>query len=106
MQIEPAQRQWLTQSVRIRFLQSRLEDFLPAAEAKYSCFRHLAAQTNRRVAFVARKFGELMSIFVAPRIMREQIFDRLDPEPAQRQNFRTRNPFEFVERLRNFHRLE
>src|SRR6267143_801706 len=70
MQIEPAQGEWLTQRIRVRFLKRCFEDFFPTTKAKHSRLDHLAAQTNRRVAFLAWKFRELMPVFIAPRIMR------------------------------------
>src|SRR6266446_2309407 len=46
-----------------------------------------------------------MPIFVASRIMREQIFHGLEAEPAQREQARARDPIEFSQRLRDFHQL-
>src|SRR6266404_6387900 len=74
MQIKPAQRQRLAKHVRVWFLQRRLKNFLPAAEAKNPRLGHFTAQTDRRIAFLAWELRKLMSIFVASRIMREQIF--------------------------------
>src|SRR3979490_2713084 len=103
MQIEPTQCERLTQRIRIRFFQSRFEDFLPSAKTPQLCFDHLAAKTNRCVALLTREMRKLMSIFVAPRKMREQILRGFNPEPAQRQQFRTRDPIKFRKWLRNLH---
>ena len=45
------------------------------------------------------KMGKLMSIFVTPRIMRQQIIHRLDSEPAQCEKFWARNPIEFFKQF-------
>ncbi len=76
VQIEPAQHERLAERVRVRFLQGRFEDLLPAAETPQRRLRHLAANTDRRLAFLAREAGKLLPIFVPPRIMREQIAHR------------------------------
>src|SRR2546423_6173764 len=83
MQIEPAQDEWLTQSIRVRFLKRCFEDFFPTTKAKHSRLDHLAAKTNRHIALFVWKFRELMSIFIAPRIMGYQIFHLRDGEPPQ-----------------------
>jgi hypothetical protein len=41
--------------------------------------------------------GKLMSIFVTAREMRDQIFDSLDPETAQREQTRPRDPIKVTE---------
>ena len=105
MQIEPAQGERLTQSIRVRFLQRGLKDFFPAAESKHPRLGHFAAQTDRRIAFLAREFRKLMPIFVAPREMREQIFRRPDAKSTKCQDLRPGNPLQFVEALRDFHHL-
>jgi hypothetical protein len=46
-----------------------------------------------------------MSIFVTARKMREQIFDRLNVETAQREQTRPRDPIKLSERLRDFDTL-
>src|ERR1700730_18673912 len=103
MQIEPAADERLAQGVRIRLLQRRLKNLFPTAETPERCFDHFAREADRDVALIAREFRKLMSIFVSPWKMRQQIFGRRDAKPTQRQNFRTRNPIEFFKRLRNFH---
>ena len=103
MQVEPAADQRLAQRVRARFLQSRLENFSPTAEAAQRSFNDFAAQTNRLVAFFTREFGKRAPIFVASWKMREQMFYLRDTEPAERENLRARNPLKLFQRLRNFH---
>src|ERR1700737_917048 len=66
MQIEPAQGERLTQRVRVWFPKCRLKNLFPAAEAKYSRFGYLSAQTDGSVALFARNFWKLMSGFGAP----------------------------------------
>src|SRR5690242_15325053 len=70
MQIEPAAYEWLTQRIRLRFLQRRFEDFLPAAKPPQRRFDHLSAKTDTSVGFFPRKLWELGSILVTPREMR------------------------------------
>src|SRR5439155_4401611 len=105
MQIEPAADERLAERVRIRLLQCRFENLFPAAKPAQRSLRDLAAQTNRSVAFLARKLRKLMPIFVASWIMREQIFHCLEAEPAQREQARARDPIEFSQRFRHFHQL-
>src|SRR5262249_40539311 len=96
IQIEPAKDQRLTEGIRVRFLQSRLE-YSSAAEATKRCLDYNARQTNWFIAFFARKFRKLMPIFVTTRIMGEQMFDGDDAETPHCQNFRTRNPIDLLE---------
>src|SRR6266446_4009347 len=105
MQIEPAADERLAERIRIRLVQCRFENLFPPAKPAQRSLDHLAAQTDRRVAFLARKFRKLMPIFVPSRIMREQIFHCLEAEPAQREQARARDPIEFSQRLRDFHHL-
>src|ERR1700730_1794115 len=105
MQVEPAQRERLAQCIRIRFFQRRFEDFFPTAETPQLRFDHLAAKANWGIAFLAREMRKLMSIFVTPRKMRQQIFHRLNPEPPQRQQLRARDPIKLQEWLRDLHYL-
>src|SRR5580698_10309257 len=97
MQIEPATDQRLAQRVRVCLLQRGLKDFLPAAKPPKRSFNDLPGQTNRLVTFLARKARKLMSIFVAPWIVSQQIFRRRDAKSPQRQDFRARNPIKFFE---------
>src|SRR5438270_6603064 len=69
MQIKPATDERLAQRVRIRFLQSRLENLFPAPETPERCFDHFAGQTDWDVALIAREFRKLVSIFVSSREM-------------------------------------
>ena len=78
VQIEPAQGDRLAERVSLRLLQRRFENLLPAAETHHACFRDLATDAERGVAFIARKAGEFAPVFVAPRIVRQQILDRFD----------------------------
>ena len=103
MQIEPATDQRLTERVCVWFLQRRFENFFPTAETAQRCFNNFAGQTNRHVAFIAREFRKLMSIFMPAREMGQQMFGRGNVKSPQRQNFRARNPIQFFKRLRNFH---
>src|SRR5438552_6453625 len=105
MQIEPAADERLAERIRIRLVPWRFENLFPAATPAQRSLDHLAAQTDRRVAFLARKFRKLLPIFVPSRIMREQIFHCLEAEPAQREQARARDPIEFSQRLRDFHHL-
>src|SRR5947209_6850133 len=104
MQIKPAKRQRLTKRVRVRLLQYCLEYSAPAEAAKRG-LDHLARQTNRLLAFLAREFRKLMSIFVTARIVRQQIFNRGDAKPPQREKFWPRDPIDFLERVRDLHYL-
>src|SRR5207237_9304642 len=99
MESEPAQHKGLAESVRVRFLQCRLEDFLPAAEPNYSRFYDFAAKKDRRVAFFAREIGKVGPVLVTSRVMGQKIFDGFDIEPAQSRQFRPRDPLQFTERL-------
>jgi len=103
MQIEPATDERLTERVCVRFLQCRFENFLPTAEATERRFNYFAGQADRHVAFIAREFRKLMSIFVPAREVGQQILNRGNAKSSQRQNFRARNPIEFFKRMRNFH---
>ena len=96
MQIEPATDERLAESVGAALFEGDFEDFFPATETFDLSFRYFAAKTNRLFAFLARKPGELGAIFVPPRIMPEQIIDRLDLEPAQRRQAGARNPLDFA----------
>ena len=78
MEVEPATDERLAQSVCVRFLQGRFEDLFPAAKSTQRSLRHLSAKTNRYVALFVGKGRKLMPIFVTPRIMRQQIFRRLE----------------------------
>src|SRR5215510_3940692 len=99
MQIEPPAHQWLAQSICLRLLQGGFKNFLPSTKTAQRSFSHLAAKTDRNIAFLTRKTRELGAIFVAPRKMSEQVFHRLNPETPQRENFRTRDPVELFKRL-------
>src|SRR6476646_1332852 len=59
MQIEPAAYERLTQRIRLRFLQRRLKDFLPAAKPAQRRFDHFPAETDGNVGFFPRKLWEL-----------------------------------------------
>src|SRR4030095_12553666 len=83
MQIEPAAYERLTQRIRLRFLQRRFKDFLPAAKPAKRCFDHLSAETDGSVGFFPGKLRELGPILMTPREMREQILRRLNTEPSQ-----------------------
>jgi hypothetical protein len=83
MQIEPPAHERLTESICLRFLQGSLKNLFPSAETAQRGLDHLAAKTNRNLAFLARKMRELSAIFVAPGEMREQILHFFNPEAAQ-----------------------
>src|SRR4051794_2375047 len=83
MQIEPAQDERLAERIRIRFFQRRLEDLFPTAEPDQARLDYFAADQNWGIAFLSRKRGEMGSVFIAPRIMSEQILDSFDLEPPQ-----------------------
>ena len=102
MQVEPSADQRLTESVCLRLLKRRFKNFLPSAKTTQRSFDYLAAQTNRTVAFLARKMRELGAIFVPARKMSEQIFYRLNPETPQCEEFRAWDPTQLLERLRDF----
>ena len=70
MQIEPATYERLTQRIRLRFLQRRFKDFLPAAKPAHRRFDHLPAETDGSVGFFPRKLCELSPILMTPREMR------------------------------------
>src|SRR4249919_248249 len=70
MQIEPAACERLTQRIRLRLLQRRFKDFLPAAKPPERCVDHLAAKTNGNIGFFPRKLWELGPILMTPREMR------------------------------------
>src|SRR4029453_2938241 len=70
MQIEPAAYERLTQRMRLRFLQRRFKDFLPAAKPAHRRFDHLTAEADRSVGFLPRKLGEFSPILMTPREMR------------------------------------
>jgi hypothetical protein len=97
MQVEPSAHQRLAESIWVRFFERGLKDFLPSAKSAQRSLGHLAAETNRNVAFLMRKLRELCPIFVSPRKMSEQIFHRLNPEAPQCQDFRAWNPTYFLE---------
>jgi hypothetical protein len=84
MHIEPAQHQRLAQRVRVRLLERGLENFLPAAKAKQPCLRNFSAEQDRRIAFVVGELGEPGAVFVATRVMAQQILYGFDLEPLQR----------------------
>jgi hypothetical protein len=44
-----------------------------------------------------------MAIFVAPRVMSEQIFRGLDPKPAKREQLWARDPLQLFKALQDFH---
>jgi hypothetical protein len=66
-------------------LQRSLEDFFPAAKTAQRSFDHFAAKTDRHLAFLARKFRKLRSVFVTTRKMGKQIFYCLDAQTTQRE---------------------
>src|SRR6266852_6366771 len=105
MEIEPATDERLAQNVCVRLLQRRFENLFPAAKSTQRSLRYLSAKTNRHVALFVGKGRKLMSIFVTPRIMRQQIFRRLEAKPMQREQTRPRNPIQFSQQLRNFDHL-
>src|SRR5207248_2535264 len=96
MQIKPAAGERLAERMRATFLQHRLKNFA-SAEAHQSRLDDIAAQTNRDDGLFTRKSAKLPPIFVPPRIMREQIADGLEREPAQRENARPWNPAQFFQ---------
>src|SRR3954462_14417042 len=98
MQIEPAKDQRLAERIRVRLLERRFKNSATAKPTE-RCLDDMTGQTKRFVGFLAREFRKLMAIFVASRIMREQIFHRRDAESAQGEKFRTRYPVDFLERL-------
>src|SRR5579864_5307377 len=102
MQIEPAKNELLAERVRIRLLQRGLKN-PSAAKPPERSLDHLAGETHRFVAFLARKLRELMAVFVASQKVGQQIFHGCDAEAPERQKFRTRNPLQFFQRLRDFH---
>src|SRR4051794_7417319 len=51
MQIEPATYKRLTQRIRLRFLERRFKDFLPAAKPPQRCVNYLSAETDGDVGF-------------------------------------------------------
>src|SRR6266496_973994 len=102
MQVEPSAHQRLAESIWVRFFERGLKDFLPSAKTAQRSLGHLAAETNRNVAFLTRKLRELCAIFVAPRKMSEQIFHRLNLETPQCEDFRAWDPTQLLERLRDF----
>src|SRR6476659_7384154 len=67
MQIEPATHERLTQRIRLRFLQCRFKDFLPAAKPAHRRLDHLPAETDGSVGFFPRKLWKLGSILMTPR---------------------------------------
>jgi hypothetical protein len=95
VQIEPAQGERLAQGMGIGFLQRRLEYFPATPKTEEAGFRHFTAETDRLIAFLAREPGELAPVFVAARIMGEEIAHCFDPEPAQLGDARARDPFHF-----------
>jgi hypothetical protein len=96
MKIEPAQDERLAQRMGAVFLQSRLENLAAAAEVIEPRFDYFAAETKRLLAFLSWKPGELTPVLIAPRVMRKQVADRLDPEPPQLRAARARNPIDFA----------
>ncbi len=100
MQIEPPEDERLAQCVRVRFLQGRFENLLPATEAPKLGLHHFATQADRHVAFFARKAGKLRAVLVPARKMGDQIFDAFNAEPPQRRQLRPRNPIQLAQRLR------
>ena len=70
MQIEPAACERLTQRIRLRFLQRRLKNFLPAAKPAQRRFDHFPAETDGSVGFFPRKLWELGPVLMTPREMR------------------------------------
>ncbi len=103
VKIEPAEHERLAERIRIRLLQSRLENLLPAAEASHRGLRYFAADANRRVAFLPWESGELPPVFVPSRKMRQEIFDCFNPEPTQWREPGARNPVALIQPLRDFH---
>src|SRR6476660_336485 len=70
MQIKPTAYERLTQRIRLRFLQRRFKDFLPAAKTAHRRFDHLSAKTDGSVGFFPRKLWELGPILMTPGEMR------------------------------------
>src|SRR4029453_9655118 len=54
MQVEPAAYERSTQRIRLRFLEGRFKDFLPAAKPAQRRFDHLPHTTGRRAGFFQR----------------------------------------------------
>src|SRR5205814_8540020 len=96
LQIKPAARERSAGRVRATCRQHRFKDFA-LAETHQSRLCDLAAQTNRDDGFFTRKSAKLPSIFVPTWIMREQIADGLEREPAQREDAGPRNPAQFFQ---------
>src|SRR5262249_23684090 len=69
MRIKPAEHKRLTQSVRLIFLESCLEDLFAASKAKQTGFCYFAAKANRRRSSFPWKASEFAPVFMSPRIM-------------------------------------
>jgi len=91
-QIEPAAYERLTQRIRLRFLQRRFKDFLPAAKPAQRRFDHLSAETDGSVGFFPRKLWELGPILMTPREMPLANLPWSRSEPPQREQPRARDP--------------
>src|SRR5207249_7880743 len=72
MQIEPAAHERLTQRIRLRFLQRRFKDFLPATKSAQRRFDHLPAETDGSVGFFSGKLWGLGPFLMTSRELREQ----------------------------------
>src|SRR5438445_390803 len=59
MQVEPSAHERLAQSICLRLLQRGFKNFFPSAKTAQRSLNHLAAKTDRNIAFLARKTREL-----------------------------------------------
>src|SRR5262249_15689158 len=92
MQVKRSASERPVKCVGVRFLQRALKIFFQTAETPQRSLYPLSAETNRNIAFFARKLRKFRPVFMASRKMRKQTFHRFNAEPPQREKLRARDP--------------